>query len=155
VLTHVAAWTGDVGDAVGDIGAVATLLGAPEFGETLSGVSAALDVVSAAADFADGNDHQGLLELGSGALMVFTGGLGSLGNLGKFAGLGDEEPEAFAGLSGAFMKIAQEAKDIPDMRDPNVIIRSAQSQKIWGYGGAVLADAANGGLQKLTWSRLP
>jgi RHS repeat-associated protein len=155
VLTHVAAWTGDVGDAVGDMGAVATLLGAPEFGETLSGVSAALDVVSAAADFANGNDEKGLLELGSGALMVFTGGLGSIGSIGKFAGLGDEAPEAFGGLSGAFVKIAQEAKDIPDMRDPSVIIRSAQCQKIWGYGGAVLVSGSNVGLQKLTWSRLP
>jgi hypothetical protein len=53
------------------------------------------------------------------------------------------------------VKIAQEAKDIPDMSDPSVIIRSAQSQKVWGYGGAVLVAGANVGLQKETWSRLP
>jgi hypothetical protein len=150
ILTRVAHVAGDVSDIVGDAGALLSAVGFVPLGEALTGAAAALGVVSAGAYALDGNFKEAGIELGTTALTVFTGGLGRLGNFGRFF----EGGETFEGLAGAFLDTAREAKPIMSLEDSSIMIRSAMSQRAWGYGGFGLVFGGTAGLQTQTWSPL-
>lgn len=92
-------------------------------------MSGVLGVVSAGADALNGNLKAAGIELVTTALTVFTGGLGRIGRFGKFVSL---PGESFGGLSGAFNDLAKNAKTFTG---GSGLLRTALSQRAWGYGG--------------------
>lgn len=135
----IASFTSVASDIIGDAGAVLSVVGLPEVGETLTMISGGLGIISSISYAASGQDEKALEELGTTALTVLTGGLGRIGRFGKFV-----DGEAFGGLFKAFQGTAENAETFTG---GSGMIRSAWAQRAWGYAGVGIVMGGTGLVQ--------